>query len=45
MVDPNNQVAAFANVWHDKPNHIAVIEPFGTKESYRRKGLAKAYAG
>ena len=40
VVDSNNQVAAFANVWHDVSNQMAVIEPFGTKESYRRQGLA-----
>lgn len=40
VVDQNDQVVAFANIWHDVHNHIAIIEPFGTKESHRRKGLA-----
>ncbi|MCC3373586.1 N-acetyltransferase [Cohnella sp. REN36] len=40
VVDEDDQVVGFANVWHDTVNHIALIEPFGTVPSYRRKGLA-----
>ncbi|WP_233531193.1 GNAT family N-acetyltransferase [Paenibacillus alkalitolerans] len=40
VVDENDQVAGFANVWQDKQNNIAIIEPFGTAEAHRRKGLA-----
>lgn len=37
---PTNEVVGFANIWHDNQNRIAIIEPFGTVESHRRKGLA-----
>ncbi len=40
VVDQDNQVVAFANIWHDPHNQMAIIEPFGTKESHRRLGLA-----
>jgi len=40
VVDSENHVAGFANVWHDVDNNMAIIEPFGTAEAHRRKGLA-----
>lgn len=40
VVDEEDQVVGFANVWHDTVNNIAIIEPFGTSSNQRRKGLA-----
>jgi GNAT superfamily N-acetyltransferase len=40
IVDEEDQVVGFANVWHDTANNIAIIEPFGTAPSQRRKGMA-----
>ncbi|GIP38710.1 hypothetical protein J31TS4_19900 [Paenibacillus sp. J31TS4] len=40
VVDEEERVVGFANVWHDTVNHLAIIEPFGTAPSHRRKGLA-----
>lgn len=40
VVDDHEQMVGFANVWHDTANHIAIIEPFGTAPTHRRKGLA-----
>ncbi|MCT1403709.1 GNAT family N-acetyltransferase [Paenibacillus sp. p3-SID867] len=40
IVDEEDQIVGFANVWHDTANNIANIEPFGTAPSHRRKGLA-----
>lgn len=40
VVDELNQVVGFANIWHDTHNHIAIIEPFGTVPTHRRRGLA-----
>ncbi|MFD0713231.1 GNAT family N-acetyltransferase [Paenibacillus sp. GCM10027626] len=40
VVTENNEVVGFANIWQDVQNNIAIIEPFGTVESHRRKGLA-----
>ncbi|RKN71213.1 GNAT family N-acetyltransferase [Paenibacillus ginsengarvi] len=40
VVDEAEQVVGFANVWHDTANRIAIIEPFGTAKTHRRRGLA-----
>ncbi|WP_018759160.1 GNAT family N-acetyltransferase [Paenibacillus terrigena] len=40
IVDEVNQVVGFANIWFDSENNIAIIEPFGTAPTHRRKGLA-----
>lgn len=40
IVDKSEQVVGFANIWKDISNNIALIEPFGTAENHRRKGLA-----
>ncbi|MEF3305619.1 GNAT family N-acetyltransferase [Paenibacillus sp. GYB003] len=40
VVDEENRVVSFANIWHDMENNIAIIEPFGTSVSHRRMGLA-----
>ncbi len=40
VVDETNQVVGFANVWLDNDNNIAIIEPFGTAPSHRKRGLA-----
>ncbi|MCQ6564089.1 GNAT family N-acetyltransferase [Paenibacillus mendelii] len=40
IVDETNQVIGFANIWLDSENNIAIIEPFGTAPTHRRRGLA-----
>lgn len=40
VVYETNQVVGFANIWHDTHNNIAIIEPFGTVATHRRRGLA-----
>ncbi len=42
IVDENGEVAAFANMWYDADNKIAVLEPVGTIPKYRKMGLGKA---
>ncbi|WP_073580400.1 GNAT family N-acetyltransferase [Vibrio quintilis] len=42
VLSPTGEIAAFATVWHDALNHIAIFEPVGTIPKYRRKGLGKA---
>lgn len=41
-VAANGDFASFTIVWMDELNKIAYVEPVGTKEEYRRKGLARA---
>lgn len=40
VTDVKQQVVGFANIWYDSSNNIASIEPFGTAETHRRKGIA-----
>ncbi|RAR42777.1 GNAT family N-acetyltransferase [Paenibacillus sp. MDMC362] len=40
IIDEANTVVGFANIWHDNENNIAIIEPFGTASTHRRRGLA-----
>jgi len=40
IVDEANQVIGFANIWLNSENNIAIIEPFGTAPTHRRRGLA-----
>ena len=40
IIDDANTVVGFANIWHDSENNIAIIEPFGTASTHRRRGLA-----
>ncbi len=41
VVAPDGEFAAFCLIWHDEPNHLAVLEPVGTRPDYRRMGLAR----
>lgn len=40
IVNETNEIVGFANIWLDSDNNIAIIEPFGTAPTYRRRGLA-----
>jgi GNAT superfamily N-acetyltransferase len=40
LLDEANTVVGFANIWLDSENNIAIIEPFGTAPTHRRRGLA-----
>ncbi|WP_339290115.1 GNAT family N-acetyltransferase [Paenibacillus sp. FSL W8-0187] len=40
ILDEANTVVGFANIWLDRENNIAIIEPFGTAPTHRRRGLA-----
>ena len=42
VLNKKGMPVAFANVWHDPLNHIAILEPVGTHRNYRKMGLAKA---
>jgi len=42
VLNPEKEVAAFANVWLDHKNHIGIFEPVGTVKSEVRKGLGRA---
>jgi len=35
-------IAAYVNGWNDDTNHIGDFGPVGTRQAYRRRGLAKA---
>lgn len=39
---PDGEIAAFATLWHDARNRIAILEPVGTLPAYRRMGLGRA---
>lgn len=36
-----DEFTCFAGIWIDKENNVAYVEPVGTKEQYRKKGLAR----
>jgi GNAT superfamily N-acetyltransferase len=36
------EFTCFAGIWIDKENNVAYVEPVGTEEQYRKKGLARA---
>jgi len=40
LVNEEEEIVGFANVWQDPANYIAIIEPFGTAPNHRRRGLA-----
>ncbi|MGV2687101.1 GNAT family N-acetyltransferase, partial [Clostridium perfringens] len=40
IVNATNEIVGFANIWLDSDNNIAIIAPFGTAPTYRRRGLA-----
>lgn len=42
VMNPEGEVAAFANIWFDSVNDIAILEPVGTISTERKKGLGKA---
>ena len=41
VVAPDGEFASFCLIWHDDPNHLAILEPVGTQPEYRRLGLAR----
>jgi RimJ/RimL family protein N-acetyltransferase len=41
-VAPTGEFAAFCNIWLDQKNAVALLEPVGTADGYRRMGLARA---
>jgi len=41
VVAPNVEYASFCLIWHDAPNHLAVLEPVGTQPEFRCMGLAR----
>jgi GNAT superfamily N-acetyltransferase len=42
IVNEFDDVISFCNIWVDKINKIAVLEPVGTHEDYRFQGLGRA---
>jgi ribosomal protein S18 acetylase RimI-like enzyme len=42
VVAPTGEFASFCNIWLDQENAVALLEPVGTAEGYRRMGLARA---
>jgi predicted N-acetyltransferase YhbS len=42
VIDEKGEVAAFAGLWYDDLNKIAILEPVGTIPKYRKMGLGKA---
>jgi hypothetical protein len=41
-VAPTGEFASFCNIWLDEENAVALLEPVGTADGYRRKCLATA---
>jgi L-amino acid N-acyltransferase YncA len=41
-VAPTGEFASFCNIWLDQENALALLEPVGTADGYRKMGLAKA---
>jgi ribosomal protein S18 acetylase RimI-like enzyme len=41
-IAPNGEFASFCNIWLDDGNAVALLEPVGTAERYRRRGMARA---
>jgi RimJ/RimL family protein N-acetyltransferase len=41
-VAPTGEFASFCNIWLDQENAVALLEPVGTADGYRRMGLAKS---
>ncbi|MBV8067501.1 MAG: GNAT family N-acetyltransferase [Candidatus Eremiobacteraeota bacterium] len=41
-VDGSDEVAAFCSAWLDRTNRVGLFEPVGTRDQYRRMGLARA---
>lgn len=41
VVAPDGEFASFCLIWHDKPNHMGILEPVGTQPEFRRMGLAR----
>jgi ribosomal protein S18 acetylase RimI-like enzyme len=41
-VAPDGAFAAFCNIWLDEENRVALLEPVGTADGYRRMGLARS---
>lgn len=42
IINQNKEIVAFATLWMDKINRLAILEPVGTHYDYRRKGLGTA---
>jgi ribosomal protein S18 acetylase RimI-like enzyme len=42
VVAPTGEFASFCNIWLDQENAVALLEPVGTADGYRRMGLARA---
>ena len=42
VMSPDDEIAAFATMWHDQRNQIGMLEPVGTVPRYRKMGLGKA---
>ncbi len=41
-ISPDDEIAAFATLWCDERNGIAILEPVGTIPKYRKTGLGRA---
>ncbi len=42
ILNDKDQAVCFANFWFDPINKIAILEPLGTHQAFRKMGLAKA---
>jgi len=42
ILTQKDQVAGFANFWHDEKNRIGILEPLGTIPAFQKLGLASA---
>ncbi|MBN1410972.1 MAG: GNAT family N-acetyltransferase [Spirochaetales bacterium] len=42
VLDNRGEIAAFATVWFDDINALAILEPVGTIPMYRKRGLGRA---
>jgi ribosomal protein S18 acetylase RimI-like enzyme len=42
VIDPSNQVAAYALFWMDRTTNVGLIEPIRTEEAFQQRGLGLA---